>query len=223
MVCLSLSIFNIFLHQELLFRLCKPWDRTPWPISILNQDHNLPPEPSNESSELPERRHKILCFNALVARTAGKKNERCSRRERKITVDSLHHSYITLLAIIAQQSSSFECAKALNMLPKNALRILSVRFPARWEIMQYSWILSSFLFSSVIKRNNGHGLRKKSSSHIIQVQSLKPPPGSWMGSMKFLSRLLIFSGSWSRGSFTACPCLLWCVCFCWLADSRTRS
>lgn len=75
----------------------------------------------------------------------------------------------------------------------------------------------------VIKRNNGHGLRKKSSSHIIQVQSLKPPPGSWMGSMKFLSRLLIFSGSWSRGSFTACPCLLWCVCFCWLADSRTRS
>lgn len=26
--------------------------------------------------------------------------------------------------------------------------------------------------------------------------------------------------SWSGGSFTACPCLLWCVCFCWLADSH---
>lgn len=183
----SLCLFlTFFLHQDLLFRLCKPWDRTPWPISILNQDHNLPPEPSNESSELPERHHKILCFNALVARTAGKKNERCSRRERKITVDSLHHSYITLLAIIAQQSSSFECAKALNMLPKNALRILSVRFPARWEIMQYSWILSSFLFSSRDQKEQWTRPQKKK----LQPHNTGPVPETSTGIVNGVHEIL---------------------------------
>lgn len=29
--------------------------------------------------------------------------------------------------------------------------------------------------------------------------------------------------SWSQGSFTACLRLLWCVCFCWLDNSRMWS
>lgn len=59
----------------------------------------------------------------------------------------------------------------------------------------------------------------------VKVQSWKPSTGLVNGVHEILEPTSDVFARWSRGSFTACPCLLWCVCvcFCWPVHPHMRS